>query len=836
MAMPPKKTASESQPGARRSGRSPRSEEELREAVKTRLAEGVESPLLPLKDVVVFPHQVVPLFVGRPRSIAAVEEASRSRTRLVLVTQKNPLQEDPLPSDVHAVGTTAEIIQVLRLPDGLRLIIEGKERVSLEGVRDASETLRAVARPLSEDPRPPQSPDEEAAVRSLLDLFEEHVRLHPKLPMEVLQATAGIESLGRLADAVAAQLTLRPQIKQQLLETVDPRQRVEAVIKALSAENQVLALERQINSRVRKRMERHQREAWLQEQLRAIQQELGQKPDEVSEAAELRKKLEAKKLPKEAREKAFKELQRFERMAPLSAEASVIRTYLDWILALPWGKFTKDNPDLKRAERILDEEHEGLAKPKARVLDFLAVRQLGGGLKGPILCLVGPPGVGKTSLARSVARSLGRKFERVSLGGVRDEAEIRGHRRTYIGALPGRLVQALKRAGSSNPVILLDEVDKMAADFRGDPAAALLEVLDPEQNHAFNDHYLDLQLDLSRVLFLCTANDLYAIPGPLRDRLEVIELPGYLEEEKLGIAKRFLLKRQLEAHGLKPGQVQLSDEVLLRLIRDYTREAGVRELERQIGALCRKAARAVVESKNKDHIFHVDQADLLKHLGVPRYAKESLQEKPRVGVALGLAWTPVGGDILAIEVSLARGKGGLLITGQLGEVMKESAQAALSWLRAHAKELGLKPDFAAKTDIHIHVPEGATPKDGPSAGITMATALASAFTGRPVRQGVAMTGELTLRGRVLPIGGLKEKSLAARREGLGTLIIPRGNRKDLAEVPEEARRAIQWHLVSDVSQVLKLALEPKKASLSQRRAAERAVPAAELWHEGMTKN
>jgi ATP-dependent Lon protease len=794
-----------------------------------------EMPLLPLKDVVLFPNQVLPLFVGRPRSMAAVEEVSRGRQRLVLVAQKNLLQEDPSPDQVYGVGTTAEIVQVLRLPDGLRLIVEGKERVRLEGVHDASDTLRARVTVLPEDERPPQGSQQEAAARSLLDLFEEYVRLHPKLPLETTQAVAGIEPLGRLADAVASHLTLRPAAKQALLEKADPLERVEAVSRALSAENQVLALERQLNSRVRKRMEKHQREAWLQEQLRAIQQELGQGPgSEGGEAAELREKLEARKLPKEVREKAFKELQRFERMAPLSAEATVVRTYLDWILALPWGKASKDGTDLKKAEAVLEEDHDGLAKPKTRVLEYLAVRQLTGELKGPILCLVGPPGVGKTSLARSVARALGRKFERVSLGGVRDEAEIRGHRRTYIGALPGRLVQALKRAGTSNPVILLDELDKMAADFRGDPASALLEVLDAEQNHAFSDHYLDLPVDLSQVLFICTANDLYAIPGPLRDRLEVIEISGYLEEEKLAIAKRFLLPRQLKAHGLKPGQLPLDDATLLAVIRGYTREAGVRELERQLGALCRKAARGVVE-KGPNAVFKLDPAAILKHLGVPRYAKEEDGQRGLVGVATGLAWTPTGGDTLAIEVTLMPGKGVLQITGQLGDVMKESAQAALSYLRSHHAELGLPAGFQAKTDIHIHVPEGATPKDGPSAGITMATALASAFTGRAVRKDLAMTGEITLRGRVLPIGGLKEKSLAARREGIKTLVIPRANRKDLSEVPPEARQAIKWHLVASMDQVLKLALEPKKATSSQRRAAERAVPAVEVWDERMTK-
>jgi ATP-dependent Lon protease len=791
-------------------------------------------PVLPLKDVVVFPNQVIPLFVGRPRSMAAVDEASRSRQRLVLVAQKNAALEDPGVEGIHAIGTTAEILQVLHLPDGLRLIVEGKERVRLTQVHEAAETLRAHTQPVGEDERATKGPEEEAAVRSLLDLFEEYVRLHPKLPMETTQSVAGIDAPGRLADAIASQLTLRVAVKQKMLEAVSVMERVEAVSKALSAENQVLALERQINSRVRKRMEKHQREAWLHEQMRAIQTELGSKGEEMGEVGELKAKIEAKKLPKEAKEKALKELGRFERMAPMSAESSVIRTYLDWILALPWNKSSKDTLDLKKAEAILEEDHDGLQKVKTRVLEYLAVRQLNGGLKGPILCLVGPPGVGKTSLARSVARSLGRKFERVSLGGVRDEAEIRGHRRTYIGALPGRLVQALKRAETINPVILLDEVDKMSNDFRGDPAAALLEVLDQEQNHAFQDHYLDLPIDLSQAMFLCTANDLSAIPGPLRDRLEIIEIPGYLEEEKASIARRFLLPKQLKAHGLKEEQLVLSPGVLAKVIHDYTREAGVRELERQLGALCRKAAKAVVDL-GPDTRLSFGEANLPSYLGIPRYIRDETTERSFVGVANGLAWTPTGGTTLAIEVSLMPGKGSLLLTGTLGDVMKESAQAALSYLRAHAKDLGLPAQFQAKTDIHVHIPEGATPKDGPSAGITMATALASAFTGRAVRKDVAMTGEITLRGRVLPIGGLKEKSLAARRAGITTLIIPRANRKDLADIPVEARQAIKWHMVSSMDQVLKLALEPKKASASQRQAAERAVPAVEVWSESMTK-
>ncbi len=796
----------------------------------------LERPLLPLKDVVVFPNQIVPLFVGRPRSIAAVEEASRGRMPLVLVAQRNPLQEDPAPDGLYALGVTAEIVQVLRLPDGLRLIVEGKQRARIEGVRDASETLRAKVRVVPEDERPPAGREEEAALRSLLDLFEEYVRLHPKLPLETVQSLSGVEGLGRMADIVAAHLTLKSAAKQELLEKDDPRARVEAVSRALNAENQVLALERQINGRVRKRMEKHQREAWLREQLSAIQQELGSKGEEPgSETAELKARVAAKKLPKEPREKALKELARLERMAPLSAEATVVRTYLDWILALPWGSAGRDKGDLATAERVLAEDHEGLEKPKTRVLEYLAVRQLKADLKGPILCLIGPPGVGKTSLARSIARALGRKFERVSLGGVRDEAEIRGHRRTYIGALPGRVIQALKRAGTSNPVLLLDEVDKMAADFRGDPAAALLEVLDPEQNAAFTDHYLDLPFDLSRVLFVCTGNDLAGIPGPLRDRLEVIEIPGYLEQEKLGIARRFLVPRQLGEHGLRADQFIVDEGALRRLVRDYTREAGVRELDRQIAALCRKATRAVVEG-GSGTVFRVDADALPGLLGVPRYSRDQDQRRPLVGVATGLAWTPTGGETLAVEVSLAPGKGALLITGRLGDVMKESAQAALSYLKAHARALGVRADALARTDVHIHVPEGATPKDGPSAGITIATALASAFTGRAVRHDLAMTGELTLRGRVLPIGGLKEKSLAALREGVTTLVVPRGNRKDLAEIPDEARGSLSWRLVSSMDQVLKLALEPRRAGPRRLRADERAFPAVEEWREGATQH
>ncbi len=798
---------------------------------KKSASRGVEqSPVLPLKDLVLFPNQVMPIFVSRPRSMAAVEEASRSRYDLVIVAQKNAAQDEPGPADVYPVGVVAEVLQVLRLPDGMRVLVEAKARVRLERVFEGAETLRAEQRLIDDRDAKAQGAADEAALRSLLNLFEEHVKLHPKLPAETFLAMVGIEHPGRLADAIAAQLTLRVPAKQRLLETLEPLERLKQVSEVLTHENQVLALERQISGRVRKRIERGQRDAYLQEQLRAIQQELGNKNEEGGEIAELRGKVKALKASAEVKEKALKELGRLERTGPLSAEGTVIRTYLDWVLALPWEKRSKETPDLAKAKAVLEEDHEGLEKPKTRVLEYLAVRQLVEKQKGPILCFVGPPGVGKTSLARGIARALGRKFERVSLGGVRDESEIRGHRRTYVGALPGRLVQGLKRAGVKNPVILLDEIDKMSSDFRGDPASALLEVLDSEQNHAFQDHYLDLPVDLSEVLFVCTANVLYEIPGPLRDRLEVIEIPGYLETEKLRIAKRFLLPRTLKDHGLTEQNLRVNDEAISKIIRDYTREAGVRELERQLAALCRKAALLVIE-KGKKSVLDLKPTGLATQLGIPRYQREADERRGVVGVATGLAWTGVGGETLSIEALLMPGKGSIILTGTLGDVMKESAHAALSWLRAHAAELGISDTEFKKRDIHVHVPEGGTPKDGPSAGIAMATALASALTGRPVRGDVAMTGEITLRGRVLPIGGLKEKSLAALRSGIKTLLIPRANRKDLEEVPLEARKAMSIHLVASVDQVLRLALEPKRATTRARRAADRAVPDVELWRE-----
>jgi ATP-dependent Lon protease len=783
-------------------------------------------PVLPLRDMVVFPGMVVPVLVGRPRSVFAIEESLRTEKRLLLLAQREPGQEDPSPEGLYEIGVEAEILQSVRLPEGgIRVLLEARRRLRLRRPIEG-EWLSAEAESAPDLNTSGEAVD--AAGRNLLALFEEFVRLNPRLSPETYHNATALEGGSPLADAVASHLNVKLSEKQKLLETTDLEKRLVAVAKAVAGENQILILQRQLQGKVRKRIEKGQREAFLQEQLKTIQVELGQRAEDLNETKELRDKIKALPLNDESREKALKELSRLERSQPMSAEATVIRTYLDVLLGLPWGKQSKDNLDLKHAAAILEEDHAGLEKPKARVLEHLAVRKLTDTLKGPILCLVGPPGVGKTSLARSMARAMGRKFERISLGGVRDEAEIRGHRKTYIGSMPGRLVAALKKAGTMNPVILLDEIDKMSMDFRGDPASALLEVLDPEQNHAFTDHYLDSPLDLSQVLFVTTANLLYEIPGPLRDRLEVIEIPGYLDDEKVAIASRFLLPKLLKGHGLEPGQLKLSDTVMRQVIREYTREAGVREIERQLATLCRKAAKHVVE-KGPKAVFEVTPANLSKFLGTPKFLKEEGEKSAAVGMANGLAWTGAGGEVLSIEVTLMPGKGALQLTGTLGDVMKESAQAAFSWVRSHAKELGLRPDFYTRQDIHVHIPEGATPKDGPSAGITMATALASALTGRAVRRDLAMTGEITLRGRVLPIGGLKEKSLAAHRLGIHTLIIPRQNRKDLDEIPATVRSKAKIHLVASIEQVLKIALEPKKSSASQRARLQAEIPKVEIW-------
>jgi ATP-dependent Lon protease len=793
-------------------------------------------PVLPLKDLVVFPAMVVPVLVGRKASLRAVEEAQRGDNRVLLLTQKSASSEDPAADDLYELGVEAEILQSVRLPDNaMRVLLEAKGRLRVKRFLKGDAWLEAEVSAAEEDASQAvlAGSSLQTAVSSLRQLFEEFVRLNPRLSPETLSNASSVNEPGPLADLIAPYLNLKVAEKQKLLEAVDLRERLAALAKVLAHENQLLALQRQLQGKVRKRIEKGQREAFLHEQLRTIQQELGQKGDEASENKELKDRIEKSAMPKDTKEKALKELSRLERSQPMSAESTVIRTYLDTLLSLPWGKSTKDQLDIKNASKILEEDHAGLEKPKARVLEHLAVRKLVKKLKGPILCLVGPPGVGKTSLARSIARAMGRNFERISLGGVRDEAEIRGHRRTYIGSMPGRLIQGLKKAGSMNPVILLDEIDKMSTDFRGDPASAMLEVLDPEQNAAFADHYLDVPVDLSEVFFITTANLLYEIPGPLRDRMEVIELPGYLDDEKVSIARRFLLPKLLKAHGLNEKQLKLEDALLRQIIREYTREAGVRELERQLATLCRKAAKHVVDKGSKS-AYSVSAENLAKALGIAKFLKDETERESQVGVANGLAWTGAGGELLSIEVTLMPGKGALVLTGTLGDVMKESAQAALSWVRANAKSLGLPAAFYRSQDIHIHIPEGATPKDGPSAGITMATALASALTGRAVRKDVAMTGEITLRGQVLPIGGLKEKSLAAHRAGIHTLIVPRKNRKDLEEIAETVKREAKFHLVSSIEQVLELALEKKKGVLKKKPKAVK-VPAALKWTGGETQ-
>jgi len=793
------------------------------------------TPLMPLRDLVVFPHMVAPLFVGRAKSIAAIEAALARDRQLVLATQLKAAQEEPGKDEMHKVGCLAEVLQVFKLPDGgVRVLLEGRRRVRIASITQEKPFFAAKATELAGDGSAPANAEEEALLRHVRGQFERHAKLNGKMPPEPLMPLLAVPELGRAADLMATQAGLKAEAKQALLEAEDPRARLELLGKSLAAENEILEIEKRIHGRVRRGMEKVQREAYLREQMRVIQRELGQKEEAGGEAGELKQRLEAGRLPKEAREKALKEIERLERMAPYSAEATVVRTYLDWLLSLPWGKRSADRLDLERAEAILDEDHHGLEKPKQRVLEFLAVRRLlgrGKAAKGPILCLVGPPGVGKTSLAKSVARALGREYQRISLGGVRDEAEIRGHRRTYIGAMPGRVIQGLRRAKRCNPVLLLDEIDKMAADFRGDPAAALLEVLDLEQNKAFTDHYLDAEFDLSEVLFIATANGLHNIPSALRDRMEVIEIGGYTEAEKLAIAQRFLLPKQLKAHGLKEGQLELGEEGLRKLLRSYTREAGVRSLEREITALCRKAAREVVKGGARSKV-QATAAALSRLLGAPKFNREDEAVANGEGLATGLAWTEAGGEVLAIEAALFKGKGALALTGKLGDVMKESAQAALSYIRSRAKALGIPADFHKTQDIHLHIPEGATPKDGPSAGITMAVALASALARRSVRPGLVMTGEITLRGRVLAVGGIKEKVLAAHRAGAKVLLLPRANRRDLEEVPLEVRRSLQIYLVSGMDQVLKLALEPRRVRRESHAPRPAALAEAEAWKEG----
>jgi ATP-dependent Lon protease len=762
-------------------------------------------PLLPLRDIIVFPHMVVPLFVGRQKSIRALEEAMKEQKRIVLAAQRDARTNDPGPDDIYPVGTIGVVVQLLRLPDGtVKVLIEGKQRARILAFTGQEEFLRVEVEEVEETWQ--RTTEVEALIRSVNATFESYVKVNKKVPPEMIASVSAIHEPGRLADTVVAHLGIKLEEKQALLETFDAAERLERVLGLLRSEIEILEVEKRIRTRVKKQMEKTQKEYYLNEQMRAIQKELGEKDEFRSEIQELEEKIKQKKLSQEAREKVEKELKKLRMMSPMSAEATVVRNYIDWILSLPWNEYTEEKLDIEEARKILEEDHYGLEKVKERILEYLAVQALvGKANKGPILCLVGPPGVGKTSLGKSIARATGRKFVRVSLGGVRDEAEIRGHRRTYIGALPGKIIQSMKKVGSCNPVFLLDEVDKMSTDFRGDPSSALLEVLDPEQNFAFNDHYLDVDYDLSRVMFITTANSLERIPRPLQDRMEVIRIPGYTDLEKLSIAKRYLIAKQREANGLQPQNLDVSDSAILSIIRHYTKEAGVRNLEREIAALCRKAAVEVLKTDRAAKVS-VTAKNLHKFLGPPRFRVGKAEEEHRIGVATGLAWTDVGGELLAIEVTVMPGKGKLIITGRLGDVMQESAQAAMSYVRSRAQQLGLASDFYQTVDVHIHVPEGATPKDGPSAGITMATAMVSALTKIPVRNDVAMTGEVTLRGRVLPIGGLKEKVLAAHRAGIRTVLIPSENEKDIAEIPSPVLKSVDLQLVSHMDEVLRKAL------------------------------
>ena len=765
-----------------------------------------ELPLLPLRGILVFPYMVIHLDVGRERSMAAIEEAMLGDRIILLASQKETEIDSPTQDDLYEMGTVAEIKQLLKLPGGtMRVLVEGISRGRILEFLEEKQYFKVRIEELSEEKKP-LTPELDALIRGMTHQFEEYAKLGKRVPLETLGTVLAVEEPGQLADIVASHLNLKVPDKQTILEAMAVEIRLERLTELIMREIEILELERRIGQRVRKQMDKAQKEYYLREQMKAIQKELGDKDERVVEAEELREKLIKIKCPKEVEKKALKEIERLEKMPPMSAEGTVVRTYLDWILALPWAKSSKDKIDLKKAEDILNEDHYGLEKVKERILEFLAIRKLTPKMKSPILCLVGPPGVGKTSLAKSIARALDRKFVRMSLGGLRDEAEIRGHRRTYIGALPGRIIQGIRTAGSRNSVFLLDEIDKMTSDFRGDPASALLEVLDPEQNFSFTDHYLEVPFDLSQTFFVLTANSLHTIPRPLLDRMEVITLSGYTEDEKVNIAQRYLIPKQMEAHGLTKDVFTLDNEVMLKLVQDHTRESGVRNLERQVANVCRKIATRWVKKEWEPHALTAD--DLESLLGAPRYHHQVAAKAPEIGAVTGLAFTEVGGEVLTIEVTPLPGKGHLTLTGKLGDVMKESAQAAWTFIRAYALELGIEEDFYTRTDLHIHVPEGAIPKDGPSAGVTMATAMASALAKRAVRADLAMTGEITLRGNVLPIGGLKEKVLAAHRAGIRVVIIPEENRKDLEDVPEKVRKLMEFHFVSRIEEVLKLALLP----------------------------
>ena len=777
-------------------------------------------PVLPLRDIVVFPHMIVPLFVGREKSVRALEDVMKDDKQILLVTQKNAGDDDPEPNDIYSVGTVGTVLQLLKLPDGtVKVLVEGTQRAEIVGFKENSDFFESYATLMGDPTEDDQ--EHEALSRSVIAQFEQYIKLNKKIPPEVLVSLNQIDDSSKLADTVASHLALKIPEKQDLLELATITERLERAYALMEAEIGVLQVEKRIRNRVKRQMEKTQREYYLNEQMKAIQKELGEGEDGRDEAGELEEKIAKTKLTKEAREKAVSELKKLRSMSPMSAEATVVRNYLDWILSIPWKQRSKVKRDIKHAEKVLNEDHYGLDKVKERILEYLAVQQRVGKVRGPILCLVGPPGVGKTSLGKSIARATGRNFVRMSLGGVRDEAEIRGHRRTYIGSMPGKIIQSMKKAKKSNPLFLLDEIDKLGQDWRGDPSSALLEVLDPEQNNAFNDHYLEVDYDLSDVLFVTTANTL-RIPPPLMDRMEIIRISGYTEDEKVEIAKRHLIAKQFKAHGMKKGEWSVSDDALRDLCRYYTREAGVRSLERELANLARKAIKHILTTDAKE--VRLTPRNLEKFSGVRKYRYGIAEEDDLIGVTTGLAWTEVGGELLSIEAVSMPGKGTVAHTGTLGDVMKESVQAARAYIRSRSVEFGIAPTVFEKRDIHVHVPEGATPKDGPSAGVAMCTSLVSALTGVPVQKDIAMTGEITLRGRVLPIGGLKEKLLAALRGGIKTVLIPKDNEKDLAEIPDNVKRGLEIIPVTTVDEVLDQALTRKLVPIEWEEVDTVAAP------------
>ena len=769
-------------------------------------------PLLPLRDVVIFPHMVAPLFVGREKSIRALEEAMKNDKKILLSAQKDAKTNDPGPEDIYSIGTVGSIVQMLRLPDGtVKVLVEGKNRASLKQFNDENKYFSVSVEDLEE--KTPTDSETNAMMRTLVEAFEDYIKLNKRVPSETLATISAIDEPSKLSDTIASHLTFKLADKQEILENLDPSNRLEAIYEKIQSELEILQVEKKIRNRVKKQMEKAQKEYYLTEQMKAIQKELGDKDDFKSEILEFEESLKKKVMPDDIRTRIEKEIKKLKGMSSMSAEATVVRNYIDWLVNLPWdSEVSEDEISIDNAQKVLDEDHFGLEKPKERITEYLAVRALTTKQKGPIMCLVGPPGVGKTSLAKSVANAMGRKFVRISLGGVRDEAEIRGHRRTYIGALPGKIIQGMKKAGTKNPVFLLDEIDKIGADFRGDPASALLEALDPEQNSTFNDHYLEVDYDLSQVLFITTANVLHTIPWALQDRMEIIKLSGYTELEKKKIAQKYLIPKQLENNGLTVSNAKINEKALDFLIQRYTREAGVRTLEREIGSVCRKTAKEVVKN-GKDFSLKITPKIVQKYLGIPKFKHGEIEEKNQIGMSTGLAWTEVGGELLNVEVTVVPGKGAFTVTGKLGEVMQESTKAAMSYVRSRAKRLGLDKDFYQKIDIHVHVPEGAQPKDGPSAGIAISTAIISALVQKEVRKDLAMTGEITLRGRVLPIGGLKEKILAAHRGGVKHVLIPDENVKDLVDIPKEVKKDIKVTNVNHMDEVISHAIISSKPIL-----------------------